>query len=197
MLGVPPDSADREALLADAARLVGAEHLPELREALRTYLRERALAGEAPRAKALLDLAQRKAERFAAARRELRMTPWEELLLDRPDDPVLEEHLAERERAYRQIEGELAERIRRRTDLMPGGPRWRFTWALAELFTAAGKYVGIGSDTDYFDFAAAMYRAAGEEPIERHLREVATRWQERAHRTLQGLKSSEPSFTAG
>jgi hypothetical protein len=106
---------------------------------------------------------------------------------------VLEERLAERESAYRQLEGELAERLRRRTDLMPGGPRWRFSWSLAELFAATGRHVGIGIETDFFDFAAAMYRAAGEEPIERHLREVATRWQEQARRTPQGQKSSVAS----
>jgi hypothetical protein len=158
-------------------------------------------AGDQRTATEVRDDAWREARELATARRALQATALEEALVDRPGGllpfDVVDRDLALREQRKRDLARRMEHELRKRPDLLPGSPRWRFAWRLCEICSDAGRKVGIGERSVVFRVASSAFQAAGEELSEKMMRRVAARWRERengtARQQIAPLASSPPA----
>jgi hypothetical protein len=174
---------DRERLIDQADRRAGGGIKAELLRLAAIYERDKDELGDPPRSAQLRDGFAEGRRAAAATRAAIRLTPWARRELEAgPGLPALEgldERLAEVEQKFRCCELDLSDRIRQRPDRRPGSPRWHFTWALCGLWERSGRLVGVGDGTPFLEFASTMFSAVAEVSSERHIREVAAKWQAR------------------
>jgi hypothetical protein len=192
-------SDEREHLLAEAARLVGAEHEGELRELVEAHERQRWLGDQAPTLAGLQDefdhLTQLEGlSKFGLAaldpdgpvmpgdddeRRDAQLAGLEDPERLRVQLDALSRLAASRRRRVRATVPSVSNGGNRRADVLlwqGQGGRWHLLRGAAEIWEVAGHLVGIGPTTRFFAFAVAVLRAAGEPVSESQIVEVARRW---------------------